>query len=403
MKLTNLAVKQAKPGAKTKKMADGGGLNLEIRANGSKYWRLAYRFNGKQKALALGVYPIVSLSDARKQREAAKELLQQGIDPSKAKQDQKAAISGENNFESIAMEWFGVQQSGWVKRHAQTILGRLSNHILPALGSTPIKAIDAPLLLAMLRKIEARGTLETARRVNQICGQVFRFAIAIGKADRNPSADLRGALTPPKPKHMASLTNPKDVAGLLRAIDGYHGSFATCCALKFAPLVFVRPGELRHAEWTEIDFDAAEWRIPAEKMKMKAPHVVPLSIQAIVVLQEIQGMTGQGKYVFPSERSHDRPMSDNTVNAALRRMGFSKEEMTGHGFRSMASTLLNEQGWNRDAIERQLGHAERNKVRAAYNFAELLPERRKMMQGWADYLDQLKQGATILPLQIVEG
>ena len=395
MKLTDIAIKQAKPGEKQKKISDGGGLFLLITPSGSKYWRLAYRYNGKQNTLALGVYPSVSLSEAREKRNEAKELLKTGIDPSKLKRESKAA----DKFGEIAQEWFQIQEPGWAERHAQTILGRIENHIKPCIGNLPIKSIDAPELLTMLRKIEARGTLETARRVNQICGQIFRYAIATGKTDRNPSADLRGALTPPKTKHMASLTNPKEVAGLMRAIDDYHGSIITYCALRFAPLTFVRPGELRHAEWSEIDLDVSEWRIPAEKMKMKSPHIVPLSKQAVAILVEIQPITDNGKYVFPSLRDNDRPMSDNTVNAALRRMGFTKEEMTGHGFRSMASTLLNEQGWNRDAIERQLAHAERNKVRAAYNFAELLPERREMMQAWADYLDKLKAGAKVVPIR----
>ncbi|MDP1845501.1 MAG: site-specific integrase, partial [Candidatus Moranbacteria bacterium] len=301
--------------------------------------------------------------------------------------------------EAVAREWFKKMSTVWVPRHAETIIRRLESYVFPQLGQRPINEVTAPELLAMLRKLEAQGTVETAHRVKQICGQVFRYAIATGRTDRDPAADLRGALTPAKPKRMASITDPKGAAGLLRAIDGYHGSFVTACALKLAPLVFVRPGELRQAEWSEIDLEAAEWRIPADKMKMKSPHIVPLSRQAIDILREIHQLTGNGKYVFPSLRTGSRPMSNNTVNAALRRMGFSKEEMTGHGFRSMASTLLNEQGWNRDAIERQLAHAERNKVRAAYNYAEFLPERRKMMQAWADYLDDLKAGAKIIPFR----
>jgi len=405
MKLTGLAVKQAKPGDKARRMADGGGLYLEIRPNGSKYWRLAYRFQGKQKTLALGVYPAVSLQEARTERDKAKALLRSDTDPSRARQAEKVAESGADSFEAVALEWFAKQRPGWGDRHAQTVISRLQNHAFPAIGTMPIKAIAAPDLLAMLRKIEARGNLETARRVNQICGQVFLYALATGRGERNPSADLRGALTPPKPKHMASLTNPREVAGLLRAIDTYQGSFITSCALRLAPLVFVRPGELRQAEWVDIDLEAAEWRIPAKKMKMKTTHIVPLSHQVIALFQEILPITGQCRYVFPSERSKSRAMSNNTINAALRRMGYTKDEMTGHGFRSMASTLLNEQGWNRDAIERQLAHQERNKVRAAYNFAELLPERRKMMQAWANYLDHLKAdgGRKVVPIRATVG
>ena len=402
MALTDVAVRSAKPEAKARRLTDGGGLFLEIRPNGSKYWRLAYRFQGKQKLLALGVYPEVTLAEARESRMAAKRLLKGGVDPMEAKRAEKEVESGANALETVAHEWFTKMAKTWVPRHAETIKRRLESFVFPSLGRRPVNAITAPELLKVLHMIEARGTVETAHRVKQICGQVFRYAVATGRAERDPSADLRGALAPAKSKHMASIIDPKGVAGLLRAIDEYQGSVVTACALKLAPLVFVRPGELRHAEWEEIDLEAAEWRIPAAKMKMKSPHIVPLSRQAVAVLREIQPVTGNGRYVFPSQRTGERPMSDNTVNAALRRMGFTKEEMTGHGFRAMASTLLNEQGWDRDAIERQLAHAERNKVRAAYNFAEMLPERRKMMQAWADYLDQLRSGARVISFRAAE-
>ena len=253
--------------------------------------------------------------------------------------------------------------------------------------------------MTVLRRIEAKGILETAHRTQQNCGQVFRYAIATGRAERDPSNDLRGALPPASGKHMATITDPKEIAGLLRAIDDYRGGIVTRCALQLAPLVFVRPGELRHAEWGEIDFDAAEWRIPAEKMKAGTLHIVPLSRQVLDILREIHPLTGNGRYVFPSPRTDSRPMSNNAILAALRRMGYAKDEMSGHGFRSMASTLLNEQGWNRDAIERQLAHAERNSVRAAYNYAEFMPERKIMMQAWADYLDGIKAGAKIIPIR----
>ena len=259
------------------------------------------------------------------------------------------------------------------------------------MGKSPISKITPSELLSVLRRIESRGAIETAHRLQQTCGQVFRYAVVTGRADRDPTNDLRGALQPVRKRHYASITEPTAIADLLKSIGGYEGSFITKCALQLAPLVFVRPGELRRAEWTEINFNTEEWRIPAEKMKMRCLHIVPLSKQTISILKELHPLTSSGKYLFPSVKSLSRPMSENTINAALRRLGYSKEEMTGHGFRSMASTLLNEQGWNRDAIERQLAHSERNSIRAAYNYAEHLPERRKMMQTWADYLDKLRE------------
>jgi len=401
MPLTDTAIRNAKAEDKPRKLFDGGGLFLLVTPAGGRWWRFKYRIGGKEKLLSLGVYPEVSLKEAREKRDEARKLVSNGADPSQERQAAKATEAGVGSFEVVAREWHGKMAKNWVQSHAATITRRLEVFIFPSLGHRPINEITAPDLLKLLHMIEARGTVETAHRVKQICGQVFRYAIATGRAERDPSADLRGALAPARTKHMASITDPKGVAGLLRAIGEYQGSLVTACALKLAPLVFVRPGELRQAEWAEIDLDAAEWRIPAAKMKMKSPHIVPLSRQAVAILREIQLLTGHGRYVFPSQRTDARPMSNNTVNAALRRLGFSKEEMTGHGFRSMASTLLNEQGWNRDAIERQLAHAERNKVRAAYNFAEMLPERRKMMQAWADYLDRLKEGEVnkVVPLR----
>jgi integrase len=270
--------------------------------------------------------------------------------------------------------------------------------VFPWLGARPIGEITGPELLTALRRVENRGVVETAHRVMQNCSQVFRYAVATGRAQRDPTFDLRGALPPVRSNHFASITEPKAIGGLLRAIDVYKGSFITQCALRLAPLVFVRPGELRRAEWAEFDLDASEWRIPASKMKMRVMHIVPLSAQAVSILRDLRPLTGTVKYVFPGTRGKDRPMSENTVLAALRRMGYGTDDMTGHGFRSMASTILNEQGWNRDAIERQLAHAERDNVRAAYNYAEHMPERRKMMQQWADYLDGLKAGADVVPL-----
>ena len=402
--LTDKKVAGAKPQAKTYKLADGGGLYLEVAPGGGKWWRIKYRHEGKEKRISLGVYPAVSLKDARERREAARKLIAQGVDPSKARQEEKAEAAAEAvTFEIVAREWYEKFKPGWKDSHARITMQRLTHNIFPSLGPRPVKDIQAPELLKSIRMIEQRGAVETARRVLQVCGQIFRYAVASGLAERDPSADLRGALPPCRAKHHASLTEPKAVAGLLRAIDGYTGSFVVLCALRLAPLVFVRPGELRRAEWAEIDFDKAEWRIPGEKMKMAEQHIIPLARQAVAILRELHPLTGEERYLFPSVRTSARPMSENTVNAALRRMGYGQEEMTGHGFRSLASTLLHELGWNRDAIERQLAHAERNAVRAAYNFAEHLPERRRMMQAWADYLDKLKAGAKVTPLHATVG
>ena len=391
MPLTDTAIRNAKLREKQYKLYDEKGLYLLIN-NAGKYFRYNYRFDGKRKTLALGVYPTVKLQDARTKRDEARKLIVNGVNPAQYRKETKAmqATQAANSFEVVAREWFTKNKPKWTKKHGETIIRRLELNIFPWLGGNPIANITAPKLLAVLRKIESRGAIETAHRVKQICGQVFRYAIATGRAWRDPSADLKGALAPTIQKSMATITDPKKIGELLRVIDGYQGYFITKCALLLAPLVFVRPGELRHAEWSEIDLDKAEWRIPAEKMKMKSPHIVPLARQAVEVLREIQPLTGQGRYVFPSVRTNSRPMSENTVLAALRRMGYTKDEMTGHGFRAMASTTLHEQGWRSDVIERQLAHAERNSIKAAYNHAQHLPERRKMMQWWADYLDGLK-------------
>ena len=393
MKLTDTKIKNTKATNKPQKISDGGGLFLLVQQNASgivsKGWRLAYRFDGKQKLISLGVYPTVTLKAARDKREECKRLLAQGIDPSAHRQAVKFAQG--DAFEAIAREWHKKFSATWTEGHAGRILRRLEKDIFPWMGSKPIKDITAPDLLSVLRRIEGRGAVETAHRAMQNCGQIFRYGIATGRAERDPAADLRGAIPPTKPTHYPSVKDPKAVGSLLRAIDGYEGSVVTRCALQLAPLVFVRPGELRHAEWTEIDLEKGEWRIPAGKMKAGEEHIVPLSKQACRVLEEIRPLTGGGRYVFPSVRSLDRAMSENTVNSALRRLGYEKDEMTGHGFRSIASTILHEQGWSSDVIEKQLAHGERNKVKAAYNFAAYLPERRKMMQAWADYLDSLKQ------------
>lgn len=402
MPLKDVTIKNAKPREKAYKLADEKGLYLFIKPNGSKAWRLKYRFLGKEKTLSIGLYPDVSLSEARNARDNARKKLADKVDPGLAKQVSKrsAKEASENSFEVIAREWYTKFSTKWSPSHGERILRRLEKDIFPWLGKRPIAEITAPELLSVLRRMESRGAIETAHRASQNCGQVFRYAIATGRAERDPSHDLKGAIPPAKKKHHASIIKPTAIGELLRAIDGYQGHFVTKCALRLAPLVFVRPGELRHAEWNEFNLAIGEWRIPAEKMKMRVTHIVPLSTQAIAVIRELRALTGDGKYLFPSVRSSKRAMSENTVLAALRRLGYTSNEMTGHGFRSMASTLLNEQGWNPDAIERQLAHGERNTVRAAYNYAEYLPERKKMMQSWADYLDELKIGAKVVKLKL---
>ncbi|MDO9469987.1 MAG: tyrosine-type recombinase/integrase [Nitrosomonas sp.] len=377
--LTDTAIRNAKPRDKFYKVSDSGGLYLLVKSTG-KYWRMDYRFVGKRKTLAIGVYPAVSLVAARKKRDEARELLAKDIDPSLTKAINKQIVrtAAENTFKAVALEWHAKTSKTWAETTAINIKRYLEKDIFPWLGNRVIKDIAAPELLVVLRKIESRGAHEKAQRCREYAGRVFRYAIATGRAERDPSGDLRGALTPVKVKHHASITDPKAIGALLRSIRGFSGSYITKCALQLAPLVFVRPGELRHAEWVEIDFDKPEWRIPGHKMKMKEPHIIPLSAQAVEILQSIHPLTGDGQYIFPSIRSAARPMSENTINAALRRMGYEKDEMTGHGFRSMASTLLHEQGWPHEAIERQLAHAERNKVVAAYNYAEHLPKRKEM-------------------------
>ena len=403
MALTDVLIRNSKPKDKVFKLSDGGGLYLLVNPNGSRWWRFDYRFDGKRKTLSMGVYPETSLREARERRDEAKKKIESGIDPSHARKAKKESDSGADTFETIAREWFEKFSPTWSPSHGDRIIRRLERDIFPWLGKRPIKEIKAPELLAVLRRIEARGAVETAHRASQNCGQVFRYAVATGRTEGDPSGDLRGAIPPTTTKHHASITDPKEIGGLLRAIDSYEGGLVVRCALKLAPLVFVRPGELRRGEWSEIDFEKMEWRIPAEKMKMREQHIVPFSRQALGILRELQPLTGEGKYLFPSPRSWDRPMSENAVLAALRRMGYSGDQMTGHGFRSMASTILNEQGWNRDAIERQLAHAERDEIRAAYNYAQHLPERRKMMQAWADYLDELRTDGQILPFKTKEG
>jgi integrase len=401
MPLTDTKARNAKPKNKQFKLFDTDGLFLLVSPAGGKWWRFKYRFGGKEKLISLGTYPEVGLAMARQRRDAARKQVADDIDPSQARKALKAAkAQNENTFEIVAREWHTKFAPTWTPGHTVTILSRLELNVFPWIGERPIIEIKAPELLMALRRIESRGALETAHRVRAICGQVFRYAIATGSAERDPAADLRGALPPVKPKHYSAITDPEKVAGLLRAIDGYQGSFVTKCALRLAPLLFVRPGELRKAEWTEIDLEAAEWNIPAEKMKTRQPHLVPLAHQSFEILQELHALTGSGKYILPIPRTPKPPLSNNRVRSALRRMGFEKDEMTGHGFRAMARTILDEVLQVRpDFIEHQLAHAVLDPNGRAYNRTAHLPERRKMMQTWADYLDGLKAGAKVIPLR----
>ena len=391
MPLTETAIKNAKPGPKAVRLFDGKGLYLEVSPGGSKWWRIKYRFAGKENRLSFGVYPEVGLKSARTRATEARRLLADGIDPSAHRNAAKAACEDRaaNSFEIVAREWLANQMPVWAPSHGSRILARFERDIFPWLGGRPVADVTPPELLSTVRRIENRGALESAHRALYSCGQVFRYAVATGRAPRDPSGDLRGALPPVKEEHLAAITDPKRAGELIRAIADYQGTVTVRCALRLAPLVFVRPGELRTAEWAQIDLEAAEWRFTASKTK--SPHIVPLSTQAVAILRELQPVTGRGRYVFPSGRSSQRPMSDNAILAALRRMGIDKGEMSGHGFRAMARTILDEVlGFRPDFIEHQLAHAVRDPNGRAYNRTAHLPERRKMMQAWADYLDALK-------------
>lgn len=404
MSLTELAIKNRKSSEKPIKMPDERGLFLLVHPNGSKYWRLRYSFEGKERLLALGVYPDVSLAEARERRDQARKHLANGVDPGALKKVSKrvSKIASENTFEAIAREWYVKHSKTWVPYHGDRILRRLEKDVFPWLGSLPIANLTPPDLLSILRRIEDRGALESAHRVQQNCGQIFRYAVATGRAERDVTADLRGALPPAQVKSFAAILNPQKLGQLLRAIHGYEGSFITKCALRLAPLVFVRPGELRKAEWSEINLDLGEWNIPAEKMKMRQPHLVPLCKQAVDILRDLYPLTGEGKYLFPCVRTTTRPMSDNTINSALKRLGYDSTEMSTHGFRATARTLLDEiLGIRPDIIEHQLAHAVKDPNGRAYNRTTHLDARREMMQKWADFLDQLTEGAKVIPLQIV--
>ena len=409
--LSDTQIKAAKPGNKDIKLFDGGGLFLLIPSqkydqNGkpllsSKLWRFKYRFGGREKLLTFGSYPQISLADARQRREDAKKLLANGVDPSDIKKAQKAATieAATNTFEVFARQWHENSKPGWSDNHADRLLKRLEQDVFPFIGNRPVSEIKTPEIVGVLKRIASR-TLETAHRIKTAFYQIFHYAKLNGKIEYNPAADLRKVLPTVKHVHMAAPTDPKEVIPLLRAIDAFDGSFIVKCALRIAPLVFVRPGELRKAEWSEIDLDSATWNIPEAKMKMNQPHIVPLSRQVVEILKELQSLTGHGRYIFPCRRSPLTCMSENTINASLRRMGFEKTEITGHGFRATARTMLHEiLQFTPDAIEAQLAHAVPDRLGRAYNRTSHLAERRKMMQTWADYLDGLKNGTKVIPIR----
>ena len=411
MPLTDTAIRSVKPATKPVRLFDGGGLYLEVSPSGGKWWRFKYRFAGKEKRLSLGVYPDVPLAGrkdkdsgewidgARDKRDQARQLVAQGVDPGVHRKAAKSATveRAANSFEVVAREWYGKNSGSWVPAHGQRILRRFERDVFPWVGDRPIADVTPPELLSVLRRIEGRGKVETAHRALSNCGQVFRYAVATGRAERDPTGDLRGALPPVKGEHFAAITDPSEVGDLLRAIDGYHGTLTVRCALRLAPLVFARPGELRHARWADIDLDAAEWRYKATKTD--TDHIVPLSTQAGEILRELHAVTGRGVYVFPGARSLSRPMSDNAICAALRSIGVPQESMSAHGFRAMARTILDEVLQVRpEYIEHQLAHAVKDANGRAYNRTAFLPERRAMMQQWSDYLAALKV-PNVVPFQ----
>ncbi len=399
MPLSDTALRAAKPTEKPYRLYDANGLYAEVTIAGGKLWRLKYRFDGKEKRLALGAYPDVSLKDARERRDDARKLLSNGVDPGLAKKAGKAARveQAANSFEVIAREWHERQSAAWVSSHGERILRRLERDVFPHLGALPIVDINAPMLLSAIRKIEERGAIETAHRAFQNCGQVFRYAVSTGRLDSDPSCDLRGALSPAKGTHFSAVTEPVEVGRLLRLLDTYQGGYTVTAALKLAPIVFVRPGELRNARWVDVDLEAGEWRYVVPKTR--TPHIVPLSTQAKAILVALHPHTGHSEYVFPGGRSPLKPMSENGVLAAMRDLGIGADEMTGHGWRAVARTLLDEVlGYPPHIIEQQLAHAVKDALGRAYNRTAHLPQRHEMMQGWSDYLDKLKQGAEIIPM-----
>lgn len=404
--LTHIQIASAKSSAKPFNLSDSQGLHLTVQPNGSKLWRLSYRYLGRQKTFHIGPWPDVSLADARARRDEARRQIAAGLDPAQEKKRARAAaeIAAANTFKSVAEEWFAKCEREGRARITLDKIRWLLGMAYPMIGALPISDISPQEVLAVLRKVEATGRYESARRMRSVLSRVFRYGIATARADRDVAADLRGALITPKVRHLAAITTPNEAGALLRAIEGYTGYEITLMALRLSPHLFVRPGELRAAEWSEIDKRTAIWSLPAEKMKMRRPHRVPLSRQVLEMLERLHALTGYGKYLFPSLGSPRRCMSENTVNAALRRLGYSREEMTAHGFRAMAATLLNEMGiWNPDAIEKQLAHLDTSAVRRAYTRGEYWEERVRMMQHWSDHIDQLRDGAKILLLSFGEG
>ncbi len=399
MTLTDAAIRKVKPSEKPFRKFDSGGLYLEVSPAGGKLWRLKYRFDGKEKRLSLGIYPAVGLKDARERRDEARKLLANGIDPSENRKAQKTARaeSASNSFEVVAREWFAKYTPGWAESHSEKVIKRLENDVFPWIGRRPISEITPPEVLKVLHRIEGRGARDTAHRALQNCGQVFRYGVATGRVVSDPCRDLRGALGPLTHEHFPALTEPTQVAALLRAIDAFRGTFIVQCALRLAPLFFVRPGELRRAEWAEFDLDKAEWRYLVTKTKTE--HLVPLATQAVSILRELRELTGKRRNVFPG-RDPNKPMSEAAVNAALRRMGYdTKTQITGHGFRAMARTILHQElGFTPDVIEHQLAHRVPGSLGAAYNRTKFIKERRAMMQHWADYLERLKAGAEVIPM-----
>ena len=403
MPLTEVACKNAScpEGKRRKRFPDALGLYLEVLPAGGKYWRLKYRFAGKEKRLALGVYPTVSLAEARKKRSDARDLLADGIDPSAARQEAKAAalLTSGTSFEAVARDWHEHWKTSRTDHHTAYVLRRLEADVFPVIGALPVSEVTASKLIAMARKIEDRGALDIAKRALQTCGQILRYAVSKDLIERNPASDVKpgDALKQRKKQNYARLDG-RDLPELLRKIEVYHGAPRTRLALKMIALTFVRTSELIKATWSEFDLDAAEWRIPAARMKMRTPHIVPLSTQAIEVLQQLQELRGLSQMVFPGERDHDKAMSNNTILKALERMGYAGR-MTGHGFRGIASTLLHENSFEHAHIELQLAHGKRNQVSAAYDHATYLPQRRAMLQWWGDHLDALRKGAKVVPLR----
>ncbi|TCV85868.1 tyrosine-type recombinase/integrase [Sulfurirhabdus autotrophica] len=399
MPLTDIATRKAKPRASQYKLGAGNSLYLLVHPNGSKYWRMKYRFNGKEKTLSFGQYPEISLDKARELAADAKKSIKASIDP--------MAKSTHSTFESVANEWHdskalpgtNAKATKWAPVTAGKIKAMLENHLYPHIGKRPIAEIDSDELLTTLQKIESDGKHETANRALQVCGQIFRYAVRKKKTSSDLSVLIRGDLIQTKEKNHAAIKDPKKLGELLRKLENYQG-YSTKCALKLIAMLFVRPGELRHAEWAEFDLDASEWRIPDHKMKMKTMHLVPLSTQAVTIIRELQALTGDSNYLFPAISNNDKPMSENTLNNALRRLGYDTQaDICAHGFRGTASTILHEQGWPHEAIERQLAHIEGNKVSKAYNHSQHLPKRKEMMQAWSDYLEGLAAGGEVVNIR----